>query len=51
MKLMSALHEVIWAGIEFQRNAPANEKLVLNKSVLGLGSIVDHVRCDKRKGL
>ena len=50
LKLMSVSH-VIWAGIEFQRNAPANEKLVLNKSVLGLGSIVDHVRCDKRKGL
>ena len=39
MKLLSALHEVIWAGKEFQRDAPAKEKLVLNRSILGLGSI------------
>ena len=38
---MSALHEFIWAGIEFQRDAPAKEKLVLNRSILGLGSIID----------
>ena len=38
---MSALHEVIWAGTEFQRNTPAKEKLVLNKSIPGFGSIID----------
>ena len=36
---MSVLHEVIRAGIE--RDAPAKEKLVLNRSILGLGSIID----------
>ena len=41
LKLMSVLHEVIWVGIEFQRDAPAKEKLVLNRSILGLGSIID----------
>ena len=39
LKLMSALHEVIWAGKEFQMDAPAKEKLVLNRSILGFGSI------------
>ena len=41
MKLMSVLHEVICVGIEFQRDAPGKEKLVLNRSILGLGSIID----------
>ena len=41
MKLMSALLEIVWAGIEFQRDAPSKEKLVLNRPVLGLGSIMD----------
>ena len=41
LKLMSVLHEVICVGIEFQRDAPAKEKLVLNRSILGLGSIID----------
>ena len=41
LKLMSALHEVAWAGIGFQRDARAKEKLVLNKSILGFGSIID----------
>ena len=41
LKLMSVLHEVICAGIEFQRAAPAKEKLVLNRFILGLGSIID----------
>ena len=41
LKLMSVLHEVICVGIEFQRDAPAKEKLVLNRSVLGLGRIID----------
>ena len=41
LKLMSVLHEVICVGIEFQRDAPAKEKLVLNRSILALGSIID----------
>ena len=41
MKLLSAPHEVIRAGIEFKRDAPAKQKLVLNRSILGLGSIID----------
>ena len=41
MKLTSVLHEVICVGIEFQRDAPAKEKLILNRSILGLGSIID----------
>ena len=41
LKLMSVLHKVICAGIEFQRDAPAKEKLVLNRSVLGLSSIIE----------
>ena len=41
LKLMSVLHEVILVGIEFQRDAPVKEKLVLNRSTLGLGSIID----------
>ena len=35
MKLMSVLLEVICVGIEFHRDAPAKEKLVLNRSILG----------------
>ena len=38
---MIALHEVISAGREFQRAAPAKEKLVLNRFILGLGSVMD----------
>ena len=41
LKLMRVLHEVICVGIEFQRDAPAKEKLVLNRSILGVGSIID----------
>ena len=41
LRLMSLLHEVICVGIEFQRDAPAKEKLVLNRSILGSGSIID----------
>ena len=41
LKLRCALHEVIRAGIELQRDAPAKEKLVLNKSILDLDSIID----------
>ena len=41
LKLMGVLHDVVWAGIEFQMDAPAKQKLVLNGSVLGLGRITD----------
>ena len=41
LKLRSVLHEVICVGIEFQRELPAKEKLVLNRSIPGLGSIID----------
>ena len=41
LNLMSVLHKVICVGIEFQRDAPAKEKLVLNRSILGVGSIID----------
>ena len=42
LKLMSLfLHEIMWAGMEFLRDAPAKEKLVLNRTTLGLGSILD----------
>ena len=41
LKLMSVLHEVIWTRIEFRKDAPAKEKLVLNRSIVGLGSIMD----------
>ena len=50
LKLMSVLHEVICVGIEFQRDAPAKEKLVLNRSVLGLGvsqTAMGHDCCGK----
>ena len=40
LKLMSVSH-VIWAGIEFQRYAPAKEKLVINRCVLNFGSVMD----------
>ena len=41
MKMMSVLHDAIYSGIEFQRDAPAKEKLVLKRSILGLGSVLD----------
>ena len=41
LRLKSVLHEVICVEIEFQRDAPAKEKLVLNRSILDLGSIID----------
>ena len=37
MKLMSVLHEVICVRIKFQKDAPAKEKLILNRFILGLG--------------
>ena len=44
MKLVSVLHDVIWAGLEFQRDASAKKKLILIRSVLGLDGIVDRNR-------
>ena len=41
LKLMSVLYEVIRAGIEFQMDGPAKEKLVLSRSILGSGNIMD----------
>ena len=38
---MSVLHDGLCVGIEFQRDTPAKEKLVLNRSIVGLGSILD----------
>jgi len=41
LKVASELHDFIWDGIIFQRDAPENEKLVLKRSVLGLGRVVN----------
>ena len=41
MKMMSVLHDAIYSGIEFQRDARAKEKLVLKRSILGLGTVLD----------
>ena len=41
LKLRCALHEVIRAEIDLQRDVPAKEKLVLNKSILDLDSMTD----------
>ena len=38
---MSVLHDAVWAGIEFQRDVPAAEKLVLNGSILDLGKVTN----------
>ena len=40
LKQVIELHAFIWAGMEFQMDAPEKEKLVLKKSVLGLGNII-----------
>ena len=37
---MSDLDVFIRAGIEFQMDAPEKEKLVLKRSILGLGKII-----------
>ena len=36
LKLMSVLHEVLWAGLEFRRNAP-EKKLVFEQVYSGFG--------------
>ena len=46
LKLRSELPDLIGARIEFQKDAPENEKLVLNRSILGLGRVI--VRDDAR---
>ena len=40
LKLRSELHDFIGAGIEFQRDASLNEKLVSHRSVLVLGRVI-----------
>ena len=41
LKLISELHDFIWVGIVFHRDAPENEKLFLKRSVLGLGRVMN----------
>ena len=38
MKQGREIHDFIFLGMEFQRDAPAKDMLVLNKSSLGLGT-------------
>ena len=42
LKLRSDLHDFNGNRIQFQRDAPENEKLVLEKSILGLDRIMVH---------
>ena len=37
MKLVSELHDFILFGMVFHKDAPENDKLVLKRSILGLG--------------
>ena len=41
LKLISELHDFIWVGIVFHRDAPENEKLFLERFVLGLGRVMN----------
>ena len=41
LKLISELHDFIWFRIVFHRDAPENEKLVLKRSVLSLGRVMN----------
>ena len=41
LKLISELHDFIWVGIAFPRDASENEKLVLKRSILGLGRVMN----------
>ena len=41
LKLVSESHDFISVGIVFHRDAPENKKLVLKRSILGLGSIMN----------
>ena len=40
LKLVSELHDFIWFGMVFHKDAPENEKLVLKRSILGLGRVL-----------
>ena len=40
LKLVSELHEFICFGMVFHKDAPENEKLVLKRSILGLGRVI-----------
>ena len=40
LKLVSELHEFISFGMVFHKDAPENEKIVLKRSVLGLGRVI-----------
>ena len=41
LKLVSELHDFILVGIIFHRDAPENERLVLKRSSLGLGRVMN----------
>ena len=41
LKLGSELHDFIWFGIVFHRDAPENDKLVLKRSILRLGRVMN----------
>ena len=41
LKLLSELHDFIRVGIVFDKDAPGNEKLVLKRSKLGLGRVMN----------
>ena len=41
LKLVSELHKYILVGIVFHMDAPENEKLLLERSVLGLGRVMN----------
>ena len=40
LKLVSELHDFIWFGMVFHKDAPENEKLVLKRPILGLGRVI-----------
>ena len=41
MKLVSELHDFILFGIVFHNDVPENDKLVLKRSILGLGRVMN----------
>ena len=41
LKLVGELRDFIWVGIVFHMDVPENEKLVLKRSVLGLGRVLN----------
>ena len=40
LKLVSKLHDFIRSGMVFHKDTPDNEKLVLKRSILGLGRVM-----------